>query len=510
MKHLGDVTVIDLFAGAGGLGDGFSTFKGNVKFNVELSVEMEANPCETLRGRKADLIAKENSDKKNVNSLTKRRFISDYRKRGKVSDCLSDSLKREVEFKVLQATMGELDHDLEIENRLKKIQEKYPSRPTVLVGGPPCQAYSIAGRAKNSKNPNYVADLDSRNFLYREYLRYITILKPEIFVMENVAGLLSHKVNGHSMIDAILQDLSSPKIKSSDLAAANYRIFSLVDNGQEDVCLHSGHHKDAKDYLVKSEEYGIPQARHRVILVGVREDIKATPAKLKRVATDSSTTVRAAISDLPKIRAGVTKSNTTDGVHAELLSDHASDLLYESKKFSDYSIASAFEELLDQKELFLNPLSTDLKMNYGSPIYNHNSRNHMSEDLKRYLYVSVFSKVNGRSPKGPKEFKYEGLSPNHKNWSAGKHFVDRFRCQLWEQPSNTIVRHIQKDGHHFIHPDPFQCRSLSVREAARLQTFDDEHFFEGPLIWQYGQVGNAVPPKLSKQIAEIVADVFEK
>ena len=135
------------------------------------------------------------------------------------------------------------------------------------------------------------------------------------------------------------------------------------------------------------------------------------------------------------------------------------------------------------------------------------SRGHIYDDLYRYFFSAVFAKQNHRSPyleDFPKE-----LLPNHKNISDGSKFTDRFRVQLYGKPSTTIVSHISQDGHYYIHYDPTQCRSLTVREAARLQTFPDNYFFEGARTRQYIQVGNAVPPLLAYQIAKIVADVVK-
>jgi DNA (cytosine-5)-methyltransferase 1 len=127
----------------------------------------------------------------------------------------------------------------------------------------------------------------------------------------------------------------------------------------------------------------------------------------------------------------------------------------------------------------------------------------MESDLRRYLYASAFALAYNHSPKGHGEFNLPVLRPNHLNWETGK-FADRFRVQLANRPATTVTSHISKDGHYFIHPDPSQCRSLTVREAARLQTFPDNYFFEGNRTQQFHQVGNAVPPLLANQIAEIV------
>ena len=140
----------------------------------------------------------------------------------------------------------------------------------------------------------------------------------------------------------------------------------------------------------------------------------------------------------------------------------------------------------------------------------HESRGHMPSDLRRYFFASIFARVKGQTPKLA-DFP-ETLLPNHKNVAqgrAGKMFSDRFRVQLANQPSTTITSHISKDGHYYIHHDPLQCRSLTVREAARLQTFPDNYKFEGPRTSQYHQVGNAVPPYLARQIAEIIAEVLD-
>ena len=134
-------------------------------------------------------------------------------------------------------------------------------------------------------------------------------------------------------------------------------------------------------------------------------------------------------------------------------------------------------------------------------VLNHSSKSHMISDLHRYLFFSCYAEVLGISPT-MRDFP-EGLQPDHKNKDSGK-FNDRFRVQVADHPATTITSHIAKDGHYYIHYDPEQCRSLTVREAARLQTFPDNYFFCGPRTGQYTQVGNAVPPLLATQVAKIV------
>jgi len=140
----------------------------------------------------------------------------------------------------------------------------------------------------------------------------------------------------------------------------------------------------------------------------------------------------------------------------------------------------------------------------------HESRGHMPSDLHRYFFAALYAGLKGISPK-LSDFPEE-LLPIHKNVEqgvSGKMFSDRFRVQLSNAPSTTITSHISKDGHYFIHYDPVQCRSLTVREAARLQTFPDNYKFEGMRTAQYHQVGNAVPPLLANKIAEIIYEVLE-
>jgi DNA (cytosine-5)-methyltransferase 1 len=279
---------------------------------------------------------------------------------------------------------------------------------------------------------------------------------------------------------------------------------------------------DIHDFIIRAENYGIPQARHRVILLGVREDIEAVPPLLNKV-TESK--VEDAISDLPRLRSRLSKevdspenwSTKVEKFRLELIREASKkkdrEQLVEMLKMYEGLITSALShgslriDRLPPKQLanpLLGPWYHDEKLKVW---LNHESRGHMESDLRRYLYASSFALAFDHSPKGHGEFNLAKLSPSHLNWETGK-FADRFRVQMYNRPATTVTSHISKDGHYFIHPDPSQCRSLTVREAARLQTFPDNYFFQGNRTQQFHQVGNAVPPLLAYQIASAVKQLF--
>lgn len=503
MPKANPINIIDLFAGPGGLGEGFNTYQGNISFKTQISVEMDQYACETLRGRKAFIEASENDDQVNLN-LLKDHWASSIcqASKPKVLKSLGNSLAKKIDNIVIHGEMGTEQTDLEILSRIQKLRKS--KNEIVLIGGPPCQAYSMAGRVKNASNPNYDPTKDKRNYLYQEYLKFIGASQPAVFVMENVKGLLSAKVDGVSMINAILYDLQRPINPLTGNVGANYKIYSLVKR-EEDIQRNMfGNLIDAKDFVVKAEEYGIPQARHRVILLGVRSDITKIP---KILEPKPKVSIKEAIGSLEGLRPGTTGEVLSDKQFNLELRKMALDLAKEADKFGDTDFSShliSLETSIANSEHQYIRQSDSYNL-FG--VHNHFSRNHMLGDIKRYFYTSAFANFNGRSPRGHQEFPYVGLAPDHKNWQSNK-FVDRFRCQVAHQPANTVTSHISKDGHHFIHYDPLQARSLSVREAARIQTFPDDYFFSGPQTAQYHQVGNAVPPELAKQIAAIVEDLL--
>jgi len=304
-----------------------------------------------------------------------------------------------------------------------------------------------------------------------------------------------------------------------------YKIVSLVNDevfqdGDDPKLL------DAKKFIIQAEEYGIPQARHRVILLGIRSD-RAELRELPKLSKSDTVTVKQVIGNMPALRSKLSKQsdsylNWESSVREELMSLSVSAQMgpKDIMPLSARLIAAA-EHLNAQETGGLRWTKSDeleggtgiseLDSWYSDPNLdiwlNHETRGHRIDDLGRYGYAACFSEEYSRSPKGHTDFCLPGLAPDHKNWESGQ-FSDRFRVQLADAPSTTITSHIAKDGHYFIHYDPKQCRSLTVREAARLQTFPDNYFFHGGRTQQYHQVGNAVPPLLAKKIAKLVFNIL--
>ncbi|MFC5592970.1 DNA cytosine methyltransferase [Lysobacter niastensis] len=402
-----------------------------------------------------------------------------------------------------QLTLGVPDHDAFLRERIRPVAQR--DQPWVLIGGPPCQAYSLVGRSRNLGKAGYKAEEDHRHFLYTHYLKILKEFRPAAFVMENVKGILSSKVGGELMFPRILEDLHQPGGRNGP----RYQIVPLVISNHD-----SDKDVAGKRFILRAEELGVPQARHRVVLLGLIEGID--PAKGKRLVPLSE---RFGVSDvidgLPKLRSGVTDREVGSWCEfAEYVLEKARDAS------NDEAVAAKLEKFAasvkkrdpgmggrwikgatdgDRVPDHLRSWLIDPRLD---GVLNHEVREHMASDLKRYAFASAFARVHGHSPRGAKEFP-SALYPKHKNWKSGK-FVDRFKVQLSGAPSSTVTSHLCKDGHYFIHHDPSQLRSLSVREAARLQTFPDNYFFEGSRGAQFKQVGNAVPPWMARQIAGVV------
>lgn len=507
----GEVLVIDLFAGPGGLGEGISSTthaNGNKPFQIGVSVEKEPSAHKTLTTRALfRKLAKE--------FATKQHYY-DYAQ-GKITREQLFNLHPE-EAKAAQKETLEAPRELGIDNdlihaRIKELVSKHQG-PKVVIGGPPCQAYSLAGRSRNAGNKDYKAEKDERHFLYMEYLKVLTIAQPDVFIMENVRGILSAKLNGKVMFPQILKDLRNPGRVTKIKDTASYRIYSLVINADNP---NNPQYSDSVDFLIRSEQYGIPQARHRVILLGVRDDIKKTPQILTQ-ATESIT-VRETLSDLPPLRSGFSKQSDTTIAWEKTITKHSKRLVKAFKKSYPKSAINQLDltPLLDlprASSTHLNllnnripePLKSWLIDESLGCVLNHETRGHIEADLLRYAFCAAYAQLNdGISPKS-RDFPEE-LAPEHKNWTTGTH-ADRFRVQSANKYATTVTSHISKDGHYFVHYDPRQCRSLTVREAARLQTFPDNYLFEGNRTQQYVQVGNAVPPYLAQQIGKVVLQLL--
>lgn len=478
------IPLVDVFAGPGGLNEGFSSLRdatGRPVFETVASFEMDEIACKTLTLRAALRQAE-----RQLGELPEiyYEFMRDEIPYAALeADELFKPFLKEAREEVYQLRLGEdtrQESDAIIRQRLAQTLEA--GGLWVLVGGPPCQAYSLAGRSRRTGDPTFIDD--HKHVLYREYLNIIEQFEPAIFVMENVKGMLSSRHQGSGIFARIKQDLEQPK------PGLKYSIksFKVPDTGE----LHPS------DYILRAEEYGVPQRRHRVILLGVREDLNLPePAVLE---PRPQVTVADTIGGLPAIRSMVSP-RTKDSEEAwQAVTKFVGDLIGCKKRVVSPGLGARFVASDMAAPASLGGWLRDPRVGGASL---HESRAHMVSDLARYGYLAHESS-RGRSPKLgdlPSE-----LRPNHRNADRDDApFTDRFRVQHWDGPSTTIVSHICKDGHYYIHPDATQMRSLTVREAARLQTFPDNYMFMGNRTQQYHQVGNAVPPLLARQLGEVVA-----
>lgn len=505
------IPIIDLFAGPGGLSEGFEAFRsrGKPRFRCVLSIEKESNAHRTL---------------------LLRAFFREFRKPSKE---YYRYLRKEITLKQLYETypkelraakriaikraLGHKNREI-IDPLIRRAIRGHQSE-WVLIGGPPCQAYSLAGRVKIRNEIGLRFEKDRRHFLYLEYLHIVRTFRPPVFVMENVKGLLSSSTSAK-------KTRGKKKRKERSKAGETFRRI-LRDLKAEGYTLHSFVKKDTQgdlapgDFVIEAERHGIPQARHRVILLGLRNGVPRGPSLLaacKRVAIES------ALADLPRLRSQLSPPSKDSYEAWERALKRLPSLFTragELKKMNGsrrtlsslpigadfiptkYPSSRRSRWLRDHDSWFIDRKLKGVTL--------HQTRNHMPTDLRRYLFASHYAHVNGKSPNISK-FKAWQL-PDHKNLLNGDGdmpFADRFRVQMRGRPSTTVVSHISKDGHYYIHYDPTQCRSLTVREVARLQTFPDNYYFEGTRTAQYQQVGNAVPPLLAKRMARIVYGILRR
>lgn len=499
--------IVDLFAGPGGLGEGFASLArdGHAPFRIGISVEKEASAHRTL---------------------TLRAFLREYMAlHGTLPDQFFEfhaGLETEPDWSAVDAQAWkhavdearalELGTEVAasaIDRAIESLKAGYDD--TILIGGPPCQAYSLVGRARSKGKVGYVPEKDARHYLFREYIRVLDKLRPAAFVMENVKGMLSSTVESRLVFEMLMEDLSSLGTGRDH----HYELRAIrVEGGKASLQEAT----QPSDFIVRSEAFGVPQRRHRVIIIGIRSDLAARAADAEIAVSPATRTVNDVIGNMPSLRSGISRGLDEAKSWRREVIDAAKLLAGIYKGKDDRALREAFRSvsrrvqeaspevraaswLPDGYATSNDELLQWLERSGLRAIAQHETRGHMASDLGRYLFAAVFGNVHGYSPKAA-DFPL-ALSPDHRNWHSGA-FNDRFRVQLADEASTTVTSHISKDGHYFIHPDPLQCRSLTVREAARLQTFPDDYLFLGNRTQQYVQVGNAVPPFLARQIASLL------
>lgn len=402
------INVIDLFAGCGGLTDGFES---TGMYHTIACVEWEKSPCENLRNRLETKWKYKNACEAVM------RF--DIQRTDELINGWNDS-----EY---GNSLG-LDHYVTAAGGID-----------LIIGGPPCQAYSVAGRIRDA---NGMRD-DYRNYLFESYLKIVKHYTPKAFVFENVPGLLTARPgNGKTLV--------------SDMIQHAFREAGYVLLGN----LH--------DALVEFSEYGVPQKRSRVIILGLREEEYKDQARelLKKFyfellpshKASAKKTVREAIGNLPKI----VPLDTITNVKSHKLSEPCT-IPNHSPRYSNKRDMEVFKILTEDIACKKNE--------YAS-----------TEALKQ-LYTSV-----------------TGRNSN----------IHKYHVLRWDEPSNTIPAHLNKDGLRHIHPDPAQLRTITVREAARLQTFPDDYEFISGMSLNYKMIGNAVPPLMAKIIAVCLYELLFK
>lgn len=411
---------IDLFAGAGGLSEGFI----QAGFEPVAHVEIEKSACNTLKTRAAYHYLISNKKYKTYISYLKGEITREE---------LYKSIPNEILASVINAPIGEENNSSiqsEIDNCLGK------QKVDLIIGGPPCQAYSLVGRSRSKTK----MEGDPRNYLFKQYAEYLERYKPKMFVFENVLGLKSAK-GGH-----YLQEME--------------KIFNK--KGYQ-IKLHT----------LEAKNFGVLQNRKRIIILGWKKNRKINIPNLEEIVSESNYLVKDLLNDLPVIKAG----------------EGADKFLKYKTETTQYLKSHALRNGIDI-------------------LTQHVARPHREQDKEIYkIAVQKWEKKQER-------LNYNNLPERLKTHNNRTSFFDRFKVVAADLPySQTIVAHIAKDGHYYIHPDIKQNRSISVREAARLQSFPDDYYFEGEKeganrTAAFKQIGNAVPPLMAKEIAKTLIKVI--
>ncbi|RSK24926.1 DNA cytosine methyltransferase [Hymenobacter metallilatus] len=404
---------IDLFAGAGGLSEGFS----RAGFEAVAHVEIDYHACNTLKTRQAWYYLKNKG---------LRHLYDEYLRSGKSPEELYALVPPEITNSVIHAEISEKTTP----GIFQLIDQKLgpDERVDLIVGGPPCQTFSVAGRARLGRQ---AMEDDPRSRLYIQYAGFLAHYQPRMFVFENVLGLQSFRQR--NQLDHIRDTFRE----------AGY-----------DMAVHKWNARD----------FGVLQSRERLIIIGWRHD-QHQELGYPDLQPDYKHNFRVwdLLRDLPPLRPGEKDNRRYKSAPTPYL-----------QRFG----------LRDENQILTW----------------HESRAHRPVDLEIYAKAIQVWDREARQLRYPDDLDAHQIS--HKNVTG---FKDRFKVVAGEKPfSQTVVAHIHKDGHYYIHPDAGQCRSLSVREAARLQSFPDNYYFEGPRGSAYKQIGNAVPPLMAERIARRV------
>jgi len=404
-------TIIDLFVGCGGLTEGFEQ---TGKYHTLACVDWDKAACDTL-----------------IKRLKEKWNYPDAEKR-----VLRFDIQRTEEL----LNGWEEDEEYGSNPGLSRL---VPTSPGVdlIIGGPPCQAYSIAGRIRDEHGMQY----DYRNYLFESYLKVVGHFTPKAIVFENVPGMLSASPGGVPIVDRVKKEFEGAG-------------YELIDDLEDKA-------------LIDFTLFGVPQKRKRVILLGLKKSYFGNDAQdlfvefydriLPEHHGEREMTVSEAIGDLPRFY----PTEKSFRVHG--------------KRFSH------------------KPLVTDLP--------NHVPRYHNRRDIE------IFRDLAKDIHSGGKEFlSIEKLKQLYQERTGKTSNIHKYYVLRWNEPSNTIPAHLYKDGLRHIHPDPEQARSITVREAARLQTFDDDFEFLGPMGAQYKMIGNAVPPVFAKALGYALHDLLEE
>jgi len=407
---------IDLFAGAGGLSEGFI----RAGFTPVAHVEIDEAAAFTLKTRAAYHYLKSKGKQKIYISYLKGKINRDklysYVPQNILDSVINLPIGGECNSKIHQCIEAQLNgHEVDL-----------------VIGGPPCQAYSLVGRARSKNGMKG----DQRNYLYVHYAKYLEKYAPKMFVFENVIGL---KSAGGGIYLANMKKLF--KKKGYDMTV----------------------------FTVEANNFGVLQHRRRIIIVGYKEELAISLPDFESFKSNFNSRVEKVLTDLPSIQAGEGKD-----------------------KFLKYT----------------KPKNTYLKKAYlrnGIPVLTqHIARPHTKQD--REIYRIAVEKWNEKKER----LNYNDLPAGLKTHKNRTSFFDRFKVVAADEYySQTVVAHIAKDGHYYIHPDINQNRSISVREAARLQSFPDDYYFEGVKegsnrTASFKQIGNAVPPLMASTIAKAI------